>query len=89
MVCFYKKTFLKDLLKLPLDYRERIEKMVFEDIPKCNNLFEVLDIKLMKGYKDCYRIRIGEYRVGCKIEEESKITFYRVKNRSDIYKLFP
>ena len=89
MDCFYKKTFLKDLSKLPLDYRERIEKLVFEGIPNYDNLFEVLNVKSMKGHKDYYRIRIGDYRIGCKIEEESKIIFYRVKNRSDIYKLFP
>jgi len=89
MVCLYKKTFLKDLSKLPLDYRVRIEKLVFEEIPKSNNLFEILDIRLMKGYKDYYRIRIGEYRIGCRIEKDSKIIFYRVKNRSDIYKVFP
>ena len=89
MVCLYKKTFLRELSKLPLNYRERIERLVFEEIPKYNNLFEVLDIKLMKGYKGYYRIRIGEYRIGCKIEKESKIIFYRVKNRSDIYKVFP
>ena len=89
MNCFYKKTFLKDLSKLPLDYRERIEKLAFEETPKYNNLFEVLDIKSMKGHKDCYRIRVGEYRIGCKIEEERRVIFYRVKSRKDIYKVFP
>ncbi len=78
MVCLYKKTFLRELSKLPLNYRERIERLVFEEIPKYNNLFEVLGMKLMKGYKGYYRIRIGEYRIGCKIEKESKIIFYRV-----------
>jgi len=89
MDCFYKKTFLKDLSKLPLNYRERIERLVFEEIPNYNNLFNVLDVKSMKAHKDCYRIRVGEYRIGCKIEKESKIIFYRVKNRKDIYKVFP
>jgi len=88
-VCLYKKTFLKDLSKLPLNYRKRIEKLVFEEIPKYNNLLETLDIKLLKGYKDYYRIRVGDYRIGCKIEKRNKIIFYRIKNRSDIYKLFP
>jgi len=34
MICFYKKTFLKDLAKSPLDYRKKVERIVFEDIPK-------------------------------------------------------
>jgi len=59
MICFYKKTFLKDLTKLPLDYRKKVERIVFEDIPKSDNVFEVLDIKKMRGYKNYYRIRMG------------------------------
>ena len=89
LVCLYKKAFLKDLSKLPLDYRKRIEKLVFEEIPKYDSLFKILDIKLMKGHKNYYRIRVGEYRIGCRVEKDSKIIFYRVKSRSDIYQLFP
>jgi len=88
MQCFYKKTFLKDLTKLPIRDRKKIEKLVFVDIPKLNNIFGIQDIKKMKGYKDYYRIRIGNYRVGCKIAEK-EITFYRVKSRTDIYRVFP
>ncbi len=87
--CFYKKTFLKDLANLPPIYRERIEKIVFEEIPELNNIFGVLDIKKMRGYRDYYRIRVGAYRIGCKLEVENRIIFYRVKSRNDIYKVFP
>ncbi len=88
MICFYKKTFLKDLAKLPLGYRKKIEKIAFEDIPKSDNIFEVLDIKKMRGYKNYYRIRMGNYRIGCRIEG-NRIIFYRIKSRNDIYKVFP
>ena len=87
--CFYKKTFLKDLANLPPIYRERIEKIVFEEIPELNNIFGVLDIKKMRGYRDYYRVRAGAYRIGCKLEVENRIIFYRVKSRNDIYKVFP
>jgi len=87
--CLYKKTFLKDLANLPSVSRKRIEKLVFDEIPAYNNIFEDLDIKKMKGYKGYYRIRTGRYRIGCLIEENNKITFYRVKSREDIYKVFP
>jgi len=88
MICFYKKTFLKDLAKLPLDYGKKVERIVFEDIPKSDNVFEVFDIKKMRGYKGYYRIRMGDYRIGCRIEG-NRIIFYRVKSRNDIYKVFP
>ena len=89
ITCLYKKTFLKDLAKLPSDYREQVGSLVFEKIPKLNKPSEISDLKKMKGYQDYYRIRIGDYRVGCKVEKEGQVIFYRVKSRNDIYKVFP
>jgi len=87
--CLYKKAFLKDLARLPKRYRERIERLVFEEVPRLENAFAKLDIRKMKGYQSYYRIRVGDYRIGCKIEQENQIIFYRVKSRADIYRLFP
>ena len=89
VVCFYKKSFLKDLAKLPQHYREQIERLVFEEIPKLDNIFATLEIKKMKGYQSYYRIKVGDYRIRCEVEEGSQIIFYPVKSRADIYKLFP
>lgn len=89
MRCSYKKIFLKDLAKIPKNYRLHIEKLVFKDIPETRNIFEITDIRKMKGYGDFYRIRVGVYRIGCKIEQSREITFYRVKHRNEIYKVFP
>ena len=89
IACLYKKTFLKDLANLPPTYRERIEKLVFEEISELANIFCVRDVKKMRGYRDYYRIRVGDYRIGCKVEAENRIVFYRVKSRNDIYKVFP
>ena len=87
--CFYKKSFLKDLAGLPKRYRLRIEKLVFQEIPELDDLFAALDIKGMKGYRDYYRIRVGDYRIGCQIRQGEQIIFCRVKSRADIYRLFP
>jgi len=77
------------LARLSLGNRRRIERLVFEDIPKLNHIFGALDIKKMRGYRDYYRIRIGSYRIGCKVEAENAIIFYRVKSRDEIYQVFP
>ena len=89
MTCFFKKTFLKDLSGLPDVYRTKIEKLVFEEIPAINNIADKLDIKKIEGHKNYYRIRIGNYRIGCEIQAGDKIIFYRVKHRKDIYRIFP
>ena len=89
LTCFYKRTFLKDLAKLPSRYKEKIEKLVFDEIPNLENIFNFIDIKRMRGYRNYYRIRVGNYRIGCKIEKDKRVIFYRVKSRKDIYRVFP
>jgi mRNA interferase RelE/StbE len=89
VITFFKPAFLKDLAGVPLAYRRRIEKLVFEDIPRMSELGERIDIRKIQGRDRYCRIRIGDYRIGCEINEEHEITFFRVKHRKDIYKVFP
>jgi mRNA-degrading endonuclease RelE of RelBE toxin-antitoxin system len=89
VVCGYKKIFLKDLAAIPGRYRNRIERLVFDQIPASENIFHDFDIHKMRGSEYYYRIRIGQYRIGCKITSDNEIIFFRVKNRSEIYRVFP
>lgn len=87
--CEYKKLCLKDISQLPQEYKEKIIKILFEDIPRANALVDCrLDITSIKGYPDHYRMRIGKYRVGF-VMESDKIKFCRVKSREEIYSVFP
>jgi mRNA interferase RelE/StbE len=74
VICQFKKAFLRDLAKLPATYRKRIEKLVFEEFPMMNGLPGRLDIRKIQGYANYYRIRIGDYRIGCEIETGNRIT---------------
>lgn len=89
MICLYKKTFLKDLAELPDAQRKKIEKIVFEEIPGLKDLTEKYDFKKMQGYENYYRIRVGSFRIGCEIQKGNRVIFYRIKNRKDIYRVFP
>ena len=87
--CRYKKTSIKDLAYIPTPYRDKIAKIIFDDIPKSDSVWNCeLDINPIKGYSNYYRIRIGKFRIGFKIEED-KIIFYRIKSREEIYSVFP
>ena len=88
MQVYYNKRFLKDLVKIPHPFRNRLEALVFQDIPKYNHYSEIQNIGKIKGFKSYYRIRQGDYRIGLKIVG-SKIVFERVLHRKDIYKYFP
>lgn len=79
---------MKDLTKVHPNYRGRIETLVFEKVPASENAFAEFDIRKIKGYQDVYRIGVGVYRIGRRIQDGALI-FYRVKSREEIYSVFP
>ena len=83
------KTFYRELARLPAAVRDRIEAMAFGEAiqtdPHLGGRVEKL-----RGSADCYKIRVGEYRVGLRIDSGTKvIEFRRVLHRRDIYRYFP
>lgn len=84
----YKKKFLKELSKLPTEYADTIEQFVFDIFPTYDNLSEIGKVEKMTGYKDYFKIRFGDYRVGIKKENDT-IIIETVKHRREIYKYFP
>jgi mRNA interferase RelE/StbE len=69
--------------KLQLQLADIIEK-----IQQADHLMEISNLKKMKGYKNAYRIRLGEYRIGFRFENNT-IKLSRVMNRKEIYRYFP
>ena len=47
-----------------------------------------IKMKKIKGFKNFYRIRIGDYRLGIEIDKE-KVIIKRFLHRKKIYRLFP
>jgi len=83
-----KKKFLKELSKLPNEYADIIEDFVFDMLPNYNNLSEIGKVEKMTGYKNYFKIRFGDYRIGLK-KEGNIIVIETVKHRKEIYKYFP
>ncbi|HQJ07041.1 MAG TPA: type II toxin-antitoxin system mRNA interferase toxin, RelE/StbE family, partial [Spirochaetota bacterium] len=86
----YKTSFLKDLKKIDSKSIKLKVKNSIENIENSKNLQDINNIKKMQGKnnKDFYRIKIDNYRIGIKIENDLVI-FVRIKHRRDIYKYFP
>ena len=85
----YTKRFLKELSKIPSVVRVRIEEVVFRELI-CENPFSLSFLRRLSGYKDKYKIRIGDYRIGLTIDKMNKrIICQRVAHRKDIYKIYP
>ncbi|MGK7958368.1 MAG: type II toxin-antitoxin system RelE/ParE family toxin [Crocosphaera sp.] len=85
----YTKRFLKELACLPQDVQSRIELIVFNEL-ESDNPFGLGYINKMKGYKDKYKIRVGDYRIGLTLDKKNQtIICQRVAHRREIYKIFP
>ncbi len=82
------RKFLKDLAKLPADRRQKIERLVFEEIEQITSIEETKGLKKLQGYQTYYRVRFGDYRVGIRFEDD-ELVFERVLHRKDIYQYFP
>ena len=84
----FKKSFLKDLDKLK---DQRLKDAVHKSIVNvelADNLSQVKNLKKLTGFESHYRIRVGDYRIGLKVEDET-VFFAAFSHRKDIYKRFP
>ena len=82
------KTFQKDYRKIRDKKLLRKAAEIIEHARKAESSAQIANLKKMKGYKDFYRIRIGNYRIGIQISGNN-ITFLRLVHRKDIYSRFP
>jgi len=56
--------------------------------PKSKKITEISNCKKLKGSKNAYRIRIGDYRMGFLFEKQN-VEFVRFLHRNKIYENFP
>ncbi|HEX7585362.1 MAG TPA: type II toxin-antitoxin system RelE/ParE family toxin [Prolixibacteraceae bacterium] len=82
------KVFLKELAKLPARERQKVEKLLFEEVENYKSPTQIPNFRKLKGYRNYYKIRFGDYRVGLKLEDDT-LYFERILHRKDIYKFYP
>ena len=86
----YKKTFLKELKKLPKDIRIKAEHLCFDILPEIESLADIRGIEKLVGYENFYKVRFGDYRIGIEINIQSKIIeCCRAMHRKEIYRYYP
>ena len=90
MRVYFKPSFIRDFKKLPSDIKRGIRFICTGVFPKLNKLqsFQSHPIKPISGFKDYYRIKINDFRIGFK-KTGNTIEFMRAKHRKDIYRHFP
>ncbi len=82
------KLFEKDINKITDKKLSRQLSNIIEEMEKATTLANLRNIKKMLAKGHYYCIRIGNYRLGFKSENDS-ITLLRFMHRKDIYSYFP
>lgn len=84
----FHENFDKDLAKSrdPI-LAKQIRKLIMR-LETSTLISEIPNIKKLSGGTSFYRIRIGDYRVGC-IVHGSTVLLVRVMHRREIYRYFP
>lgn len=82
------KQFYKDLNKITL--QSTLDDIIasVKNVEEAASMREIKNFKRLKGYKNVYRIKVGDYRIGVFIENDV-VEFARIVHRKDIYRVFP
>lgn len=84
----FDKSFEKDIRKLSDgDVLKRLKERILL-LKSANTLAEIPELKKIKGYAGYYRIRIGDYRLGVELEDQT-VALVRFLHRKEIYRKFP
>ena len=82
------KSFDKDVSQIK-DKNIRLKLAIcIEQIQAATSPSEIRNLKKLSGFKNQFRIRIGDYRIGAEIVEDTLILI-RFLHRKELYKFFP
>ena len=84
----FRDGFTKDLKEISEKAILNRIRTAIELIEKVTTLEGVPQVKKLKGGGNFYRIRVGDYRIGIALDQDT-VVFVRCLNRKDIYKFFP
>jgi len=88
MIVKVDKSFAKDIVHIKDQrLRKRIADCI-DQVRSSDSLTEIGSIKKIIGETHYYRIRIGDFRLGLKVSDDSVI-FIRALHRKEIYRYFP
>ena len=84
----FRKSFTKDLKSIIDKSVLKRVKETIEKIEQSKTLNDLPDRKKLKSEGEYFRLKIGNYRLGFALENDTVI-FVRFLHRKEIYKFFP
>ncbi|MDT0648521.1 type II toxin-antitoxin system RelE family toxin [Autumnicola edwardsiae] len=88
MKIIYSRAISKDVRKIKDKSLQQDITKIINDLKAARSIKELKNTKKLIGFKDAYRIKIGKYRLGFFLEDDS-IFLARLVKRGEIYKVFP
>lgn len=86
--CSFHKQFEKEIRKINDKNLARLIEEVILAVKAAPILSEVRNLKKLSGHKNAYRIRIGDFRIGIYVNENT-VEFSRFLHRREVYRYFP
>jgi mRNA interferase RelE/StbE len=84
----FRESFLRDVRKIKDKGTLEALKKAIENVENAESLAEIASVKKMHGSRGYFRIRVGAYRIGLKLDSDT-VHFVRFLNRREIYRYFP
>lgn len=90
MIIEFDSKFYKSLKKSNLtnELKAKVNNIIL-DFEQAKNISEINQIVKIKGFKNFFRIRINDYRIGFKLIEDNRVKIILIAHRKEIYKIFP
>jgi len=89
MIVEFDKSFEKSIERITVPAVKKRIVTIIINLEKAESIREVSNIKKLVGFKNYYRIRFGDYRIGFELINIKKLRLIVVASRKDIYKVFP
>ena len=80
--------FSKDLDKLQSTSAARKTIAFIHQVKDASSLQDLQGVKKMKGTPNAFRYRVGDYRIGFFLQDNT-VQLARIVHRKDIYRYFP
>ena len=88
MKTVFLRHFFKDLDNLNDKCIKAQVKDIILSVESSSKATEIKSLKKLKGYKHAFRIKMGDYRIGVFIENDT-VEFARIAHRREVYRIFP
>ena len=80
--------FYKDIKKIKDSNIRKILKSTLISLEESKEVYNSKILVKMKGHSEAFRVKVGNYRLGCYVKNESQIIIARFVKRN-VYKVFP